>query len=285
MSDKITSLITIKQLPIIEERLKSISAEIDEKIAFADSLACTEATVKEVKAIRSELNSESAALEDQRKKIKTAVMEPYLQFEGIYKEYVIDKYKAADSRLKSRIDAVEDELKQRKRDSLEAYFNEYRDSLGIDIVSMDAWDPNITLSASLASLKKLAKTYLDSVADALALIDTHEYREEVLVEYKKSLNAPQAITTVVARHKDIEEQKAKAAEAEARAAAEREAVARVEQHAAQTPPLEPGKPIRAVTDEEEEEDPVRTLQFKVTGPVSKLRQLKQFLIEGGYDFE
>ena len=34
-----------------------------------------------------------------------------------------------------------------------------------------------------------------------------------------------------------------------------------------------------------EDDPVKTLAFKVTAPLSKLRALRDFLVEGGYEYE
>ena len=71
---------------------------------------------------------------------------------------------------------------------------------------------NVTLSASLKSLKEQAKLFIDTVEGDLRLIDTQEYKTEILVEYKKSLDVSDAITTVVDRHKEIEVEKAKVVE-------------------------------------------------------------------------
>lgn len=269
------NLIVVKQLPVIEERLKSISEEIDKKIVFADSLVCSEETVKQVKAIRAELNKESSALEDQRKAVKTAVMEPYNQFEAVYKQYVSDKYLAADKRLKQRIDDVEGEIKRQKYEEVKTYFDEYRLRLGVDFVNMDTWNPNVTLTATLKKLKEEAKAYIDRIAGDLALIETQEHKTEILVEYRRSLNVSQAITAVTERHKAMEAERARRVEMEARKAAEAEVVAKVE--AAAPAPLEPPKAVQ-------EDDPVLTLAFRVTGTKSKLRELKKFLDDGGYEY-
>ena len=51
-------LIVVKQLPIIQEQLKQLSEEIDEKVNSAKGLVYTEETVKEVKQVRADLNKE-----------------------------------------------------------------------------------------------------------------------------------------------------------------------------------------------------------------------------------
>jgi hypothetical protein len=274
------NLIVVKQLPIIEERLKSLSDEIDAKVNSALALPCTEDNIKAVKAARADLNKTFEALERQRIEVKNAIMTPYEQFNGIYKTYVSDKIKTADTTLKNRISDVESELKSKKEEEVKLYFNEYLCSKDIDFISYEDAKINVTLSASLKSLKKQAKDFIDRIADDLALIQTQEHKEEILVEYKKNLNCSQAITAVTARHKAIEEQKAKQAEIEARRQAQAEAIKKVETVA--STPLKPPKQTEIPL---APSDPVRTLSFKVTAPISKLRELKAFLVEGGYQYE
>lgn len=115
-------LIIVKQLPIIEQHLKEMAAEIDKKTELAKSLVCTEDTAKEVKKVRTDLNKQFAELEEQRKAVKNAVMQPYSDFEAIYKEYVSDKFKNADSTLKLKISEVENELKSQKEKEAKGYF-------------------------------------------------------------------------------------------------------------------------------------------------------------------
>ena len=70
METKKQELIIVKQLPIIEEKLKSLSLEIDEKVEYATSLVVCDDTVKEVKKVRAELNADFKDLEAQRKMVK-----------------------------------------------------------------------------------------------------------------------------------------------------------------------------------------------------------------------
>lgn len=203
------NLIVIKQLPIIEEQLRKVSDEIDIKVKNAVDLVCNEETVKAVKEIRANLNKELKEFEDKRKQVKSEVLKPYEDFETSYKKYISDKYKSADIELKNKIDSVESELKAKKEQEIKDYFEEYRQANKIDFISYEKARINVTLSASMKSLKEQVKSFIDKIADDLKLIDTQEHKAEILVEYKQSLNVSNAITTVSNRFKAIEEEKAK----------------------------------------------------------------------------
>ena len=263
-------LIVIKQLPVIEEQLKVVSTEIDKKVNEALNLVCTEETVKAVKDVRAILNKESKEFEDKRKQVKAEVMKPYEEFEKIYKENISHKYKTADAELKNKIDSVENELKANKKEEVESYFNEYLNLNNIDFVTFERANINITLSASMKSLKEQAKNFIDKIADDLQLIDTQEHKAETLVEYKQSLNVSNAITTVTNRFKAIEEEKAKK---------EKEIQKTVEH----VPTIEevPQMTLEAPKVEEE----TLTLKFMVKGTRTQLKALKEFLEAGGYDYE
>ena len=111
---EINELIVIKQLPVIEEKLKGLSLEIDKDVEEALKLEVNEETVKDVKKIRSGLTKDFEELEEQRKLVKEKVLAPYMAFEDVYKTYVSDKYKDADLTLKTRVNEVEDKLKRSK---------------------------------------------------------------------------------------------------------------------------------------------------------------------------
>lgn len=94
-------VITLKQLPIIEEHLQLVKADVETRTKNAMQLVCTEETRGDVKKIRTELGKEFASMEEQRKRVKEAIMEPYNQFEAVYKDCISDPYKKADSELTS----------------------------------------------------------------------------------------------------------------------------------------------------------------------------------------
>ena len=284
-------IMAVRQLPVIEERLRSQAEEVDKRVALAESLVCTEDTYKAVKKTRAELNSEFAGIEEQRKAIKKAILEPYERFEATYREFIADKYRAADAALKSKIAEVEDGIKDAKREDVTEFFNEYAASLGLDFVSFDAAGISVTMSASKKSLRESARKFLDGIADDLNMISTQENSDEIFLEYKRTLNAAQAVTTVHNRHAAIEEERrrreAAAAEQEARAQAQM----RVDEVLQAEKPAEAMYPIsEAVTDAEaafstSAVHKVYSMTFTVRGTLDQLRAIKKFLVDGGYDYE
>ena len=263
-------LIVIKQLPQIEEHLKDLSTEIDKKVKDAKSLICTEETVKTVKQVRADLTKDFKNLEEQRKTVKEQILAPYMQFEEIYKTYVSNRYKEADIDLKQKIDSTENELKKQKENEIKDYFEEYKTANNIDFINYEQANINVTLTASKKSLKEQAKKFIDEIVDDLKLIETQECKEEILVEYKQNLNVSKSIQEVANRHKLLEE-------------AQRQADMSIKTQEVATKNALDNFVIEAPKIEEQEE--ILTLKFKVRGTRSKLRELKRFLEDGGYDYE
>lgn len=311
-------LIVVKQLPQIEEHLKELSLEVEQKVENAKSLVCTEENVTTIKQIRASLNKEFKEVENQRKIVKEQILAPYMQFEEIYKMYISDKYKSADNDLKEKIDSTENELKNIKEQEIKDYFEEYKKANNIDFVTYSQARINVTLSASRKSLKEQAKQFIDKIVDDLKLIDTQEHKTEILVEYKHSLNVSQAITSVTNRFKAIEEEKKRQEELKRKQLEEAQRRAdesiRVQTEATRQalenfiPKSEEkvvhiemdknheitqkgyeqlenvfNKPLEKPREEKQEE--ILTLRFTVKGTRTKLRELKQFLENGGYDYE
>lgn len=192
-------IIVIEQLPIISQNLMAIKAEVDARTARAASLICTEDTVKEVKKERAELNKEFTTLENERKRVKSAILKPYEEFEAVYKECVSAAYKAADETLKGKIADVKNGLKAERQ----AAFNEYCDrkcrETGIDFVVPEQVGVKITLSGSAESYKQAADTFFDKVMAELSTIDKMTDKDEILYEYKQTLDLGQAIAVVTNR--------------------------------------------------------------------------------------
>lgn len=268
-----SNLIEVKQLPVIEQQLKTVSEEIDVKVQNATSLVCTEETVKTIKELRADLNKELKEYETQRKTVKEQVLKPYNEFESIYKQYISDKFKNADIILKERIDTVENELKAKKEQEVKEYFEEYKTSKNIDFIKYEQAKINVTLSASMKSLKEQAKTFIDKIADDLKLIDTQEHKTEILVEYKQTLNVSNSIMTVTNRIKAIEKEK----------------------ELQNLIVEETRKPIETVSTEQQEfnkqmqdtqiNQKKYTITFTVTETSVRLKQLKDYLVREGYQYE
>ena len=201
-------IIVLEQLPIIKAKLENISKEIKEKVDRATSLIVNEDTVKDVKSVRAELNKEFNELETQRKQVKQAIMQKYDEFEDIYKENVSNLYKQADLELKEKIDNVENQLKLEKETELREFANQhFEDKKIVGFVNFEDIGLNITLSASMKSLKEQIKEFLEKVSSDLKLIELEEYKDEILFEYQNTLDFAKSKMTVIERKKQLEELK------------------------------------------------------------------------------
>ena len=272
-------LITVQQLPIIIERLESFKVEVLERVKFAETCVCDAETVKETKKYRAELNKQFKELDEQRKTVKTQIMEPYNVFEAKYNECVRDIFKAADAKLADKINEVEGALKAEKTGLLKAYFEELKQQLNLEWLDWFDVPINVMLSVSDKKLREQVKDWVCGVAGDISAIrmQSEDIQPELMLEYRKVLNLSEAIKAVTERRTALEAQKAEEAEAKARAEAEAAHVASVEAEAARQEALSapevkaPVKEYRAT--------------FTVYGTIEQLKAVKAFLNEGGYRYE
>lgn len=266
-------IIEIKQLPIIEERLKTLKSEIDEEIKVALSMACTEGTVKDIKKIRATLTKKFDELETRRKYVKSQIETPYQEFYKVYQECVLTPFKNADAELRKKIQSVENELKTTKRNKLLEYANELKAANAIDWLDVERILPSVTLSASLTSLKSSVADRLEAIRlDCQCISETGEESAELLAEYKKTLNLSQAQLTMSQRKKEIEQAKSEIQITTEQEQIKREAEQKVEMLA---PPVVEDKP----------QEKQYKMSFTVYGTISQLKELKNFMLERGISYE
>lgn len=289
--DQKRDLIRVTQLPVIEEQLKSLSAEIDTKVNEAMSMVCTEDTVKAVKKVRAELNSQFWELEGQRKAVKKAIMGPYERFEQIYSKYISQKFKAADDNLKAKINETEDNLRQAKESELQAWTAEYIASVNVDFLRPEDAGIKVNLSSSMASLKKAAKEFVDRVAGDCAMIDSLEDAAEVMTEYRQNgFRASDAILTVKNRHESIKRQKEEA-ERRARERAAAAAAAAKASEAISAPTVAPAVEVPTVgadpaeAPQKKSMDDILTVRFTVRDTRGRLIVLRDWLNSNGYEYQ
>ena len=277
---KTGELIRLVQLPVIEEALRGVKQTVDERVATAEALICTEETLQTVKATRAQLNKEFAELEARRKDVKSAVLAPYESFEAVYKECVSDAFKRADASLKAKIDDTEAGMKARCEAALREYFDELCAAHHIDFVPFERTGVKVSLADAKAKTqppKKLREhlvQFCAGIAQAVEQISTMDNADEIMAEFMITLNAFEAVGIVEARHRRIEEERAARAAREEVQAREAEAVRRVEAFAPPTAaPAAPAAPQMA------------RVTFTVTDTIDRLKALKQFLVANGYQYE
>jgi hypothetical protein len=292
MSDVLPSIegaVVIEQLPVIRERLEAISGQAKARVSEALAMEVTEETLIAVKAARADLNRGFEALESRRKAVKAAILQPYNEFEQVYKTLISQVYADGIDTLGKRVNAVTGALLRQKADEVQRFFEEYKESRRPDLgfISIGRAGLNITQSASMKSLKGQAGDFIDRACSDMEAIEASENSAEILAEYRRTLDLGVSVAAVRRRLKEIKEIEGQKARAEA-ARLERLEQAQPELTAGLPAPDAPGAPVTAapapVILGGPGDGPVLTLTFTVTAPKPKLKALKQFLTDGGYDF-
>lgn len=289
-------VIELQQLPIIVERLHSVKADIEQRTAEALSLVCTEQTYKSVKDARTQLTKEFKEYETQRIAVKDKILEPYVEFEKVYRECVTVPFQTADAELKRKITDVTSGIVAQKTDAVQEYYNELVEAAGIDWMDDLNYRPKVNMSDSLTSLKKQAKAFVDGIVSDVAAIEAMKNSAEVMVEYRKNLDLPAAIKAVDDRQKALEEQRRREEERRARQA-EREAAAEKVRAAAAAATQEQPEPAQEISVDPEvaaqpepepvpqpKPDPIFMTRFYAKGTKAQLVGLKHYLEKEGIEY-
>lgn len=278
-------IIKIEQLPVIKENLMSVKSSVIERTSTVMSLAVTEENRKEIKKVRADLNKEINEYNKQLKAVKKAVIQPYEELAEIYRECVSEPYKKADEQLKKGIEEIECRLKAEKEEEIKRYFEEYAESLRVDFIPFEKLRLNITLSASVKSLKEQVAAFLDKVSEEMDSLLSMDNKEELFAEYKNNgYNLANAIMTVDNRHKRIESERARLNAVMEQKKQEEEAVKKVVEAVASAPAKEPVNKVYNMTFNVKYEGYSMKLSATSNSKVP-FKKLKDLLDEGGFIYE
>lgn len=272
------ALIEVRQLPIITERLRQVKEQVEAMTTAAASLICNEETVQTVKQTRADLRKQFEELESQRKAVKAAVMGPYESFVKVYEECIKGPFTSADNKLKEQIDSFEKELKNAVIERLRTYHAEMCAVHGIDWLTFDRTMQKAGLKVGMADAnaktpKKLMDgigLFISSIAAGRDNIAKLPDADEIMVEFKKCLNATEAIGIVADRKKALEQEKA---EAEKRAEEAKLRAEKMEQM------RQIAQPVSAPVVEAPAEEKIYTIRFTVRTTREKALRLKAFMIK------
>ena len=266
----------IKSVGEIESNMKEVKRYVENLNNYYKNITFTEETMKDAKDEKSKVNKFKSQVADYRKNIIAEYNKPIKAFEDTAKE--TEKLLAETyNTINQQVANYENKQKEIKEQEIKEYFEECKIANNIDFITYGQAKIDVTLSASMKNLKEQAKSFIDKVADDLKLIETQEHKTEILVEYKQTLNVSQAITSVTNRFKAIEEEKKKIEQ-------EKELQKFVVDTAKESDKYSEQIILNAPSIEEKTEETL-TLKFTVRGTRTKLKELKQFLESGGYDYE
>lgn len=238
-------LIVLKQLPVIEEKLQTLKARWEQMALDAEAMVCTEETIQAVKSFRAEMRKEFDGLEEQRKQIKNAVMGPYEQFLSVYMDCVATAFKTADAIFARKISEVENDMKRRCEDGLRDYFMELCAVRRLDWLSYERAGVKVDMASARAKtpakLRKQLAEFVDGVGDNVDRIIELEDADEIMVEFRKSLDAAKAICDVRQRRQQASKEREEREARKALLKQEAETVRRVEALAPQVEAQPPQK--------------------------------------------
>lgn len=269
----INEIVKIEQMPKVFSQLETIGKYIDEQIKDLDNLECTEENKQEVKKRRTEINNTLKVLEEKRKEIKTTLLEPYETFNDKYENECKIKLQNASDILKNKIDDIENMQLQEKKEELELFAKEYFDVNGIDdIVNFDDIGLNITLSASIKSLKEQIVSFSERISSDLELIKLEEFSDEILIEYKNNLDFTKSKLDVIARKKQLEELQKRNEETKHQKEEEQKMVEKVEE-------------IITAPKEIIEDEDIITVTFTITDTKENIIKVREFMKKEGIKYD
>ena len=271
----INEIVKVEQMPKVFSQLEKIGKYIDKQIKDIDKLECTEENKQEVKKRRTEINNTLNLLDNRRKEIKATLLEPYEIFNKKYEKECKTKLSNASNLLKEKIDFIEETQKAEKEIELREFVKEHCKANNVEII-FEKIGLNITLSASMKSLKEQAKAFIEKVASDLKLIEMEEYSNEILFEYNNCMDYVEAKTKVLERHKQLEEiqkQQENRSEIEQK---EKEIVEKVDEAIEITAPTEIVEELKSTPS---------VYQFEVKATKEQIKKLIDFMKELGVEYK
>lgn len=263
----------IKGISEIEDNIQEVQSYALELAKYYENVVFSEEDLKEAKNEKADVNKFKKKVSDFRKEITKRWNEPLQKF--------VDTAKTTETILSDTYDTInkqigvyEEEKLAVKNNEVKEYFDELITKEQIDFIDYSRANINVTLTASMKSLKEQAKTFVDKILEDLKLINSQEYSDEILIEYKKDLNVSKAICDVKDRHIALEK-------------AKEEKENKKEQELTDEVMLEKIESLTAPKEEvvEEKQEEIVAITFTVRGTRTKLKEVKEFLDNGGYDYE
>lgn len=265
----------IKTLGQIEDNIQEVQDYALKLSNYYSKIVFTEDTLKDAKNEKSEVNKFKKKVSDFRKKIVEEYNKPLQKFIDTAKTtetLLADTY----TTINNQVNFYEQEIKEQKFEEIRTYFEELKLKENLEFVTFEQANINVTLSSSKKSLKEQATAFIEKIVDDINLINTQQYVDEMMIEYKKDLNVSKAITDVNNRHAELEKIKQKKEELTEQEINDEVMLNKIDE-CLSAPKIEEKA--------DENKDEILELSFKARGTKLKLKELKTFLDNGGYDYE
>ncbi|QQK75065.1 DUF1351 domain-containing protein [Salicibibacter cibarius] len=170
-------------------------------------LKVDEENIKTSKKMLATINSRVKELEDKRISIKKQMLEPYNEFEKQVKE-IVKIVKEADETVRGQVRQLEEEERQSKREQIEILWDkrigqyQFKDFFRFEDFLQAK---HLNKSTSLNTVEKELVDWLEQRDQEIKHLQTLDNKDEILAEYKQSMNLVDSINTVQNRHKEKEQ--------------------------------------------------------------------------------
>lgn len=264
----------------IEDNIKKVKEYAIKVKEYYTGVVFTAGTKEDAEKEKADINKFKKQVEDFRKQIVAKYNEPIKLFEDTAKE-TEKLLKETYDLINVQVKAFDDEQLEKVKEKVESYFNEYAQSKNVDFVNFSQMNISVTkgLLTSTGNLTKKIQDqineFIDRCAKDVDLINTLEHKEEILIEYKKTLKSAESIAMVMDRYKQLEYMKKEKESAKEQVINDEEMLKKIDSLSAPK--------VEKKTNENQEE--ILELKFKVRHTRAKLIALKEFLDNGGYDYE
>lgn len=294
----INEIVRVESIGVIKQQLDKVEKIIDDKtknipevLKQLEKMTDNEKEEKkgEIKKYKAYLNSIKTQLEEKRKEIHNEIEKPYKDFNEYYTNGVKTKLEESIEKLNNAINDIERKQLSEKSNELKEFANRYINSYNLnDIIEYEDIPISVNLSSSMKSLEDKIIEFCERVFNDIKLIEQEEHKEEILLEYKHSLDFTYSKLKVLDRYAELETLKQKQ-EMKLEQEKQEEKIAKKVESALFKLNEETGKyeEIETITAPKEiiEDDEIIEVQFKVIATKEKILKLREFLKENEIEYE
>ena len=278
----INEIVKVESLGVIKQQLDKVEKFIDEKVKdIPKVLEQIENMTNEekeeqkgdIKKYQQYLSKIQTELENKRKEIKKEINKPYEDFNQYYSNGVYVKLNDSINQLKKVVNDIEYTQKRDKEIELIEFANEHIEANNLSsIIGFEDIHLNITLSASMKSLKEQIVNFVKKVSDDLECIASEENKDEILYIYTlNGYDYSNAILTFRKKQEELSKLKELQKEQEETKEQFKEVVEKVEQIIAP----------KEIIDSDE----LLEVTFTVKGTKPQILEIKKLLVELGVEYK
>jgi len=199
----------IQALEPIKFNYEDLKASLTVSLEKYKNLVYTEETIKEAKADRALLNKVSTAINDEKKRIKNKLLEPYMDFEEKCKELMAMVSEVSEG-IDSQVKAFEQKTKNEKLQEIMAYWienvGEFNDLIDFDLIFEERW---LNSSYSMKKVQTDINHIFEKTKMDLATLDStipdENIKKQVKDFYFNNIKSPSILSLSIQESQRIAE--------------------------------------------------------------------------------